>query len=114
MLYDKRWDAKPVTKPDVFSLEGLIAWLDTMPADRAYCYTDFGRCLAAQFCAFAGRGYKVQSTFTPASSNEPFPLVLERIALEHPRTFSAALTRARKALADQRSGALADTSREAV
>jgi len=33
MLYDKRWDQAPA-KVDVFSLESLIAWLETMPGGR--------------------------------------------------------------------------------
>ena len=46
MRYDPKW-----TKPaaDVWSLDRLIAWLETMPAELEYCYTASGKCLLAQY-----------------------------------------------------------------
>jgi hypothetical protein len=46
MLYDPKW-----TKPAavVWSLDRLIAWLETMPAGEQYCYTASGECLLAQY-----------------------------------------------------------------
>lgn len=42
------------TKPDVFSLEGLIAWLEKQPARKRYCYHDNGGCLLHRYFAASG------------------------------------------------------------
>lgn len=98
MLYDKRWE-KPEVKADPFSLESLIAWLEKQPADKMYCYQDLGHCLLGQYfrsCGFLnvqvggsevglnGRDFRLSEAFA-------------NIAVEYPRTFGAALERARKA-----------------
>lgn len=50
MLYDPNWSVIPRPRPDdVFSLENLIAWLETMPADQQYDFCDLGQCLLAQW-----------------------------------------------------------------
>ncbi len=98
------------TKPDVFSLEGLIAWLETQDPARAYCYLDAGECLAAQFYKLCGRDYKVPLIscclyeFIIGESHEApdcsFGELLEGIAAwGGDRSYGAALDRARKLLA---------------
>lgn len=86
-------------KPDVFSLEGLIDWLETKPADEVYCYFDSGKCLAALFHAYAARPdyHPVILCFGPEHGKE-FEYLLEDISCEVPYTFGAALIRARAAL----------------
>ena len=44
----------PATVPDVFSLDGLIAWLETQPADETYSYGCLGGCLIHQYLTARG------------------------------------------------------------
>jgi hypothetical protein len=95
MLYNKRWDE---TKADQLTLPALIAWLEKQPADEEYCYVDAGRCLAAQYHQSIGLPYTSAPFDASRSSyppNEPFGSRLERIGYDSPRTFGAALERAR-------------------
>lgn len=103
------------TKPDVFSLEGLIAWLETQPPETEYNFMDCnGGCLIGQYllangqenfrkwhdvppplCAVAGQS---------ACKDDGSP------AGEEGLTFGAALSRARALLASQSTDAyLAET-----
>lgn len=92
------------TKVDT-SLAGLIAWLEKQPADTVYCYTDNGHCLMAQWVSHlvggrpvwgsARKGYDVAGT-DPEYRRFHFADIETPIALPHPRTFGAALDRARK------------------
>lgn len=41
MLYNTKWEVQ--AKLDMLSLEGLIAWLETMPADLSYDYKKLHR-----------------------------------------------------------------------
>lgn len=100
MLYDKRWEKKAETKP-AFSLDTLIAWLEKQEADRVYCYQDNGGCLFAQY--FSEHGYASPScggNYVRESEKRDqrdwFPRGWDMIAAEFPRTFGAALERARK------------------
>lgn len=93
MLYNPNW-----TKADPLTLDALIAWLETKPATRRYCYSDRGHCLAAQYNASIGRKYRVTSLFRPVDN---FDFKLEYIAVQVPSTFGAALARARAMLAEQ-------------
>lgn len=91
------------TKPDVFSLESLIAWLEKQPGDNVYCYDDAGHCLHAQYftakrlnwsslgnvCVLIDGGYR------------DLPASFQMTAQQRPHTFGAALDRARKALAER-------------
>jgi hypothetical protein len=95
MLYDKRWDAKVSVKVNPLSLEALIAWLEKKPAEKRYCYDDAGRCLAAQYNKSLGREYDVQWIGREPTPDSSFDYCLEWIAIEKPRTFGAALERAR-------------------
>lgn len=86
---------KTVTKPDVFSLESLIAWLETMPVDKEYNYCRKSTCLIAQYLQARGVSkYELDSHEIDA---------LGWMEVVNPRinyipTFGAALSRARSAL----------------
>lgn len=103
MLYDKRWD-KPEVKADPFSLDSLIAWLETQPSDKEYCYLDNGHCLLGQyFTAMGFNGVQVGGgDFDHEfAENVRFPEILGDVAYgdlitsDYVRTFGAALHRAR-------------------
>lgn len=96
MLYDKRWD-KTETKPDVFSLESLIAWLETMPAKKEYDYWDCkGACLYGQYTAGHDVPWKDSGHYDQrGTARGDFSETVYEIAIESPRTFGAALSRAR-------------------
>lgn len=91
MLYDPKWEQK--TDPQ--SLEALTSWLEQQPADKTYCYTDQGRCLAAQYHRHISVEYQPEIVFFTASKSDPFEYIIEWIGVKHPRTFGAALERAR-------------------
>jgi hypothetical protein len=100
MLYDPKWEAE--TKPGVFSLQSLIAWLEKMPANETYCYLDHGRCLLGQY--FSAMGFENAQVFSdglchgPRRENQtPYPREFDSIALHWAQTFGAALKRAREA-----------------
>lgn len=99
MLYDPKWEVK--IKPDVFSLENLIAWAEKQPADKVY---DFWchRCYLGQY--FEEYGYQIDMIGTGTvtfrrKKTRPLPPHFNEIAIVEPHTFGAALDRARKALA---------------
>jgi hypothetical protein len=62
MLYDPNWN-KPTTdtkkKPGVFTLDGLIAWLETKDPNEKYRYLSIHRCLLAQY--FHAKGFRFVS-----------------------------------------------------
>lgn len=103
MLYDPKWE-KTETKADPLTTKALIAWLEQQPADKEYCYTEPGSCLLAQylhhvfgfevlidrhsFDLFDGDNHVVRSAAPPTDWAD--------IAIARPRTFGAALERARK------------------
>lgn len=104
MLYDKRWDAKVEQKAEPFSLGSLIAWLEKQPKDEVYCWNNVGECLMGQYA----RHIDPLSHFFPfANSTDLYKYVIDgkivdfgefgKIASETPRTFGAALKRARAA-----------------
>lgn len=53
MLYNPNWNKKK--SKDWKSLDNLIAWLETQPADGYYCYTDSGNCMLAQYLRAQGK-----------------------------------------------------------
>ena len=87
MLYDKRWDAKVETKADPFTLESLIAWLETRNPDERYDWTDGATCMCAQY-------FNVGALWDSQPGVRP-----DGLAVVHPWTFGAALERARAELA---------------
>ena len=106
MLFDPKWE----TKTDPLSLEALIEWLEKQPQDKTYCYTEDGRCLAAQYNQHIGRQYtsagEIASEEHPPS-DASFDSILESIAIGTGDgfidwTFGAALSRARFIQANDR------------
>ncbi len=98
MLYDPKWEVKP----DVFSLESLISWLEKMPADGTYNFTLSRRCLLAQWAqsvdAVAHRA-KYDGSFCYTVNGKKVDLEsFMPIAAAGDATFGAALERARAAL----------------
>lgn len=104
MLFDPKWEVQ--SKPDVFSLEGLIAWLETMPVDGKYSYFANCGCMFHQYFTAMGTtdldwvgGWEIHlkdGSEVPLSEDFGF------VAVKYPHTFGAALTRARSSLALQR------------
>lgn len=98
MLYDKRWD-KPEVKADPFSLKSLMEWLEKQPADDEYCFLDTGGCLFFQYldhngvvvASVGGNYYRAEQHGEMITLPHGWP----KIAAEEPRTFGAALERAR-------------------
>jgi hypothetical protein len=105
MLAREEWSipkVQPVAKPDVFSLESLIAWLEKQPADGVYCYLDNGGCLLHKYFTAMGvakldwvGGYNLHLN---AGTAIPLTEAFEDISANLPHTFGAALIRARAAL----------------
>ena len=86
---------------DPLKIANLIAWLETMPADTEYEYASNRDCLLAQFLKACGCTDVTCGSFSidyNGLQDEPLPVGWWRIALGRPRTFGAALERA-KALA---------------
>jgi hypothetical protein len=105
MLYDPKWEVKA----DPFSLPHFIAWLERQPPERMYDFHNCtGGCLIGQYIAsfpdgqyiasFPRVGYVVACLrlFGTDSLGKPN----QDIAYEYPRTFGAALERARNLLSE--------------
>ena len=92
MLFRPQWEAKT----DPLTMEGLIAWLETKPADETYDYENcHGDCLYGQYVASHGISWE--------ESRVPFmSYVYQHVAHQYPWTFGTALERARKAVAPHR------------
>lgn len=91
MLYDKRWDktvSKAITQPDPFSLESLIAWLEKQNPVTPYDWNDCRLCLVGRYLTAHGLGDFDYFRF----ENGELRIA---VAAEEPRTFGAALKRAR-------------------
>lgn len=89
-------EAKPFT-PD---LNGLIAWLETQHPEKRYCWERPGVCLLSQFADVISGGTRRESyvDLIP-QTNSDHPQSLETyVAYPRPRTFGAALERARAVL----------------
>lgn len=96
MLYNPDW------KTDVFTLEGLIEWLEKQPAGEGYNYSNCaGGCMYGLYTASRGIQWEKSgaSTFDgsyPKERDVFCSLVYDRVAGLLPWTFGAALERARK------------------
>lgn len=94
MLYDnKRWDKQ---KTDLeyagIFLSAFMAWLETMPTDLEYDFTDPSVCATAQYKK--SLGCEEIAVLFPCNSKEtPW---LQKIVGIKPYTFGAAFKRARK------------------
>lgn len=87
-MSDDRRIAKPA---DVFSRENFLGWLQMQPSEKEYEWIDCDVCLFGQYFAAHGRRY---SDLTEEEW-ELFVDAVGSIAIFHPRTFGAALKRAR-------------------
>lgn len=86
MLYDPKWEQQ--TKADPWSLNGLIAWLETMPPKTRYYFSDARTCLIAQYMRSQGQKkiafycHEIPEPFgeiaNPVDGNETFGAALER------------------------------------
>lgn len=94
----------PVTveKPDVFSLAGLIAWLETQDPATEYEYSSCDTCLLANFFIAMGEARDTRDVIiTPGGhlfgngTSKQYPRVMDKVAAGGPRNYGAALTRAR-------------------
>jgi hypothetical protein len=83
---------------DPFKTETLIAWLEMQPADTRYDYCDPYKCLVAQYLQAHGLGRRDSGLTT----SNLFSLGWYDIVSAHPRTFGAALDRARKLLPEKK------------
>lgn len=90
MLYDKRWDRK--SDPTV---NDLIAWLETMPADEHYEYLDPSACLLGQYLRSVGVA-DVGFASCQLDANPKFCRIAFGPQGDGPHTFGAALERARE------------------
>ena len=103
MLYDPKWEQQ--TKADPFTVGALISWLEQQPAEKTYCYADSGGCLLHQYYTFlgfenvgvAGFGRWRYGVHRAHDEYQHSPDGFWEIARSHPRTFGAALERARAA-----------------
>ena len=83
MLYDPKWEKQRPT------ISGFASWLSLQPPNAEYDWLDCkGGCAVDQYFASIG----ASRNWLPAE-REP----LERLALEHPRTFGSLFERARAA-----------------
>lgn len=102
------------TKSDLSkpSLEGLVAWLETQNPSTVYCYADIGDCLYHRYLTAIGMPVSsVGGAWWTDLAGRKHPLPGETEFLhespsallpqESPRTFGAALTRARAILASR-------------
>lgn len=94
MFAPNRFDPQPATKADPYKLETLITWLEKQPAHRRYNFLNCdGACLIDQYLG-KNTSTRKYLEFCSATNWD------RSIACPYPRTFGAALSRAR-ALAAQ-------------
>jgi hypothetical protein len=104
MLFDRKWD--------LCSLEAVIAWLKTKPANEWYDYSDSARCAGGQYIKEKGLGPHVhyedildgptdRPTNGPASRTAVFNTDQLRAGRPSDWTFGKALARAEKLQAER-------------
>lgn len=98
MPHNPSWN-KPA--PDVLSFESLIAWLEKQNPRKGYNYDDCkGGCLYGQY--MASHGIRWDESGAMEGNQSPrgafCSMVYATVASAGPRTFGAALKRARAAL----------------
>jgi len=92
------------TQPDVLSLEGLLAWLETQLPDKEYCWADSGVCLLARYAASIGSDYseicdRLGRSVGEFSEDGSGNFELTYIPADFPHTMGAAAARCRAAIA---------------
>jgi hypothetical protein len=108
MLYNKS-TGKPVVH-DVMSTESLVAWLETMPADGTYEFSNTRTpCLQAQYFEAMGTPTRLLGNtsvmFRDGIRRGPISKAFQVTAFNHPRTFGAALERAKTFLKQENQNA---------
>src|SRR5579872_4798368 len=90
--------------PDLWDKARIIAWLASKPANGEYCYVSNGHCLIAQWLRANGwrdpnvtGGPYVQAR-EGLGELQKVPRWLWHVSRDQPRTFGAALARAKGAL----------------
>jgi hypothetical protein len=78
-------------KPDVRSISGLIAWLETQNPEGKYNWWRQDSCLIAHYADAVGADYYELHSYFFATTK-----VLDNVAYPEPWTFGEALARARK------------------
>src|SRR5262245_32661999 len=109
MLYDPKWTKEAETRADPLllpiSLPGLIAWLETQDPNASYDYgCKTGECMVHQYLRAAGHPWKTNPNnywVAQGAIDRNGRVDPNQIAVGLPRTFGAALTRARKVLAER-------------
>lgn len=89
------------TKPDVFSLEGLIAWLEKQPQETEYEFSNIHDCLLCRYframgktdVRIGGRSYLIDGDF--GSLPDGLANTAVAIGVNGNRTYASALHRAR-------------------
>jgi hypothetical protein len=90
MLYDPKWEVK--TKPDPFKLATLIGWLETQEQAKEYDYYNCeGACLLDRYL-IAHKLPWGNHHYTDLCNRTNW---CRDVAAVHPRTYGAALQRAR-------------------
>jgi len=84
MLYNLNWDK--TAKPDVMSVEGLVAWLEVQDPHTKYNWENPFTCVFATYLKSVGREYHEHSFDVD-------------IACKRPWIYGAALARARTVIA---------------
>lgn len=100
-LDGRNWKPETETKPDVFSLEGLIAWLETQPPTISYDWNNCrGACLVGRY--FVAMGV-YNDPYRPSFGEMFYPRFPFKsygmVCMTKPWTYGAALSRARALLA---------------
>jgi hypothetical protein len=101
MLWNPKHDLPAETKADPFSLDALIAWLETKEPTEEYRYGACFGCAIAQYLMSLGVekplvGARTWTDFAEKHlSDTPLPVHWNKIAVREPHTFGAALERAR-------------------
>ena len=96
------FDLMPVTKPGVFTIDGLIEWLEGQPGDKKYSYFDICACLCHDYlCDVTGTDRPWNLPLPPNNHGGRYSSIFPSIDAYHyvagtePYTLGAALTRAR-------------------
>lgn len=108
-LDGRNWKQDTETKPDLSkpSLEGFVAWLETMPPNGQYEFVACdGTCLIGLYATAIGhpKWIDIHTALLPHPHDCPEMYVYDfgQLACGFPRTFGAALSRARALLAETR------------
>ena len=92
-----RVDRIPTKTPELFSLDGLIRWLEKQRSETPYCWASCEHCLIANYLRDHGHGY---SDYTRKYYNEwggkDRCFYQGAIAIPDPQTYGGALQRARE------------------